>query len=192
MNTATDATRPMVHDFTSAQCAQLARAAELYCKRLGGLEEKASTIKRSAEAAKYHREVEGLREELVGKLADAKHPGEALIYPRHRPVLATGIELLITNLRAAKGTLTPLGKADWIQELENEAEQVERELLPVFVDQLEMDVHAKKGDGLKAAAEEEAERTETELEQETKGLNRIGQGRTHGDEQRRGKAKGKK
>lgn len=189
----TDETRPMVHDLKASQCQQLARAAELYCRHLGSLEEKASTLRRSAEAAKYHREVEGLREELVGKLSSG-HPGDALIYPRHRPILAKGIEFLITNLRAAKGTLKPLGKDEWIQALEIEADQVEQELLSLFVDQLEMDVaadKAKKGEGLKLLADEEVKKTE--LEVETQGMYRMGDvSKRGGGQPKKSTRKGKK
>lgn len=114
--------------------ALLAAAVELYAKHLDGLEEVASKMGRSRDAARYEHEADALRDELGTPLANGV---SNVIYGRHLPIITRGLNYLITNLRAAKGTLRGLGAwtEPWVTTLTESASYVEAGLVPKFDEQ---------------------------------------------------------
>lgn len=118
-----------------------ATAVGLYCKKLESLEVGAEKIHRR-EAAQFHKDAEALRVELQQPLED----GGAKILPHHLPVIKEGLEILVQNTRAAKGTMTGIGKTDVVDELDKDASYIEATLIPKFDEQRSLDLPGKKPD----------------------------------------------
>jgi len=106
---------------------RVAAGVELYCKRLESLEAAAEKLNRG-ETAQYHKEVEALRSELVDQLNN----GGCKILPHHVPIIKQGLEYLVTNIRACKGTVKAIGQVTWVEELDKLASRVEADLIPKF------------------------------------------------------------
>lgn len=106
-------------------------AVEIYCRHLDGLAETAKKMQRSRDFSRYENEAAALRDELGTPLANGVSSG---IYGRHLPIILRGLNYLVTNLRAAKGTLRALGAwtEPWVQKLEEQASYVQAALVPKF------------------------------------------------------------
>lgn len=118
-----------------------ARGVGLYAKHLDAMAKEAATLGRSQEAGKYESEAAALRAEIV----EPAEAGEKFtLYGRHRPIVEKGLELLVKNVKAAKGTLKPLGYDDVIATLEADAAHVEGAILPLF--RLQGELPLEEGD----------------------------------------------
>lgn len=152
-----DPHEPLTVDISGKQDhALLHAAALLYCKHLEDLRKKADTMDRSLDAKKYEREIEGLTAELVDQFARGKNDQ---IFPRHRVVVARGLEFLATNLKAAKGTVGALGAwtDDFVKELDSKAGYVETLLLPKFQDQTDAFAEAEGKDVKEAQSKDSSD-----------------------------------
>ena len=98
----------------------LGDAAEHYCKRLDKLAKGAADMGRTKEDADYTQEAERWREELVTPVKEGQR---VTFYARHMKVLEKGCMLMATNMRAAKGTLSPFSLfADVVERLQINAD----------------------------------------------------------------------
>lgn len=119
-------------DLTEGQRDQLRAAAKLFAKHLQKLGEEARALGKESEGAGFEHEAEMAKEELVSRL-DAETPQ---LRPAERRALQSGLTFFVKNLRAAKGTVRGLGKDALAEAFEEEAMLVERELAPLFADQM--------------------------------------------------------
>jgi hypothetical protein len=122
-------------DLSPADMDSCARGVGLYAKHLDAMQKEAVTLGRTNEATSYEGEAQGLRAEIV---EPAEEGAAFKLFTRHRPIVEKGLELLVKNLKAAKGTLKPLGYDSVIQDIEADAAHVEGALLPLFREQGEL------------------------------------------------------
>lgn len=86
---------------------------------------------------------EALADETMEKLTKAatmatkKKPAEVDLTPMEWRAIDAGIPKLIVAIRAAKGTVSSLLKTKWKEQLEADAVSIEKDLAPLFAEQLE-------------------------------------------------------
>ena len=160
--------RPVDVSLSYTESRSCGAGVELYCKRLESLESAAEKLKRQ-ETAEYHKEVAALREELAGPLMQ----GKPTILPHHLVIIRQGLGYLVTNMRAAKGTLKAIDQTEWVDELDEIASEVEETLIPKFDEQTSLGLDGEKkkanptgkneeGESLRDIAEREAATAERE------------------------------
>jgi len=120
---------------TETDARRCALAVAIYAKHLDGLAKEAAALGRSAEQQKYEGEASGLRAEIV---EPAESGAEFHFYGRHRQIVEKGLEFIAKNMKAAKGTLKPLGYDKFIEQLDADASHIEGALLPLFREQGEL------------------------------------------------------
>jgi hypothetical protein len=123
-------------DLTKSQRAVLVAATQLYAKHLKKLGEDAGELGKEKDAASYRAEGEAIAEDLVAKLEQ----DTPQLFPHERRAVERGLVFFLKNLRAAKGTVRGLGKSDLADTFEEEAVEIERDLVPQFADQIELKV----------------------------------------------------
>jgi len=119
---------------TKQQREVLMAAAGLYSRHVEELGKRALELGKGPDASAYENEAKGIKEDLVLKLEEE--------VPQLRvhevKALEKGLAFFLKNLRAAKGTVRGLGKADLADTFEEEALEIEKELVPQFAEQVAM------------------------------------------------------
>lgn len=105
-------------------------------KMLENLAEKATDAGKPADAARFAKEADRIKTQLAVRVTDP---------PLHasgddRAALEAGLRVLVTNYRAAVGTVTALGETEMAQGFKDKAKQIEDRLLKEFAEQVEMPV----------------------------------------------------
>lgn len=120
----------------------IARCVALYCKHLDTLGADAQKLGRLAEATRAGKDSEWLRGDLVtpilGDDEGANVTGTMEVQLRHLPLIHLGLGMLVKNMKAARGTLTPLGYPRTVEKLYEHASYVEGQLMPRFAEQTEL------------------------------------------------------
>jgi len=117
----------------------VALGVELYCKHLDSMAAQAEKMGRE-EKGEYETEAEVLRARLVRPVLDGKEP--LAVNVTDLPVCKRGLKYLVANLKAAKGTLKPLGFDHTVRELEDAAGWIEANVLPEFDEQRSLEIPA--------------------------------------------------
>lgn len=123
-------------DLTQKQRMVLVAAVELYAKHAAKLGEEARDLGKETDATAYESEAEQLRTDTIPKLMTEAPQ----VRPHERKAIERGLGFFLKNLRAAKGTVKGLGKYDLAEGFEEEAVQIESELVPQFKEQMELKV----------------------------------------------------
>lgn len=119
----------------------VALGVEHYCKWLDGTAKDEKEQGRLEIAAQTEQVAATLRGQLVVPILgdDENEPtGIMEIQNRHILVIHNGLGRLVTRLKAAKGTVKPLGYTKWVDTLESAAAYVETQFQPRFAPQGEL------------------------------------------------------
>ncbi len=121
-------------DLTRGQRAVLIAAASLYAKHLSKLAEEARDLGKDKDAVAYETEAAGIKDDVLLKLEETTPQLRA----HEVKAIEKGLTFFLKNLRAAKGTVRALGKSDLADQFEEEALEVERDVVPQFGEQVGM------------------------------------------------------
>lgn len=110
---------------------QVRAGLELLAKRLETLSESASKIG----ARDVAEQLSGDHARIRGIIDGGPQPEPEAANASQRDVLRRGVLLLITNLKAAAGTVSALGRGDLATEFEEEAAQLEQKTLVKLMEQ---------------------------------------------------------
>lgn len=132
---------PDVQDLNAESLRFVALGVAQYAKKLADHAVKAQSLGRLKEGMKEQADADWLLGDLVVPiLGDEEHvpTGKIEIQNRHLSAIHMGLGILVSNLKAAKGTLTALGKDKWVEQLGLDATYVEGQLQPRFAEQGEL------------------------------------------------------
>ena len=146
-------TQPLEIKLPAADQERLALGVELYAKHLERVATDNERMGRVTEAQRDRNEAETLRNELVAPVTSGE--GELVLYPRHLAACRRGLEYYATNLKAAKGTMSPLGSwyKDVVEQLENDAVWIQTAILPDFEEQRSLQMGAAPAETSTSGAE---------------------------------------
>ncbi len=124
-------------ELTQRNREQLTAASELYARHLVELAKQARALGKETEATAYETEAEGVKAEIIPKLASED---TVKLRAHEQKILERGLTFFLKNLRAAKGTVRGLGKYKLAEQFEDEAVAAEKDLVPLFAEQATLPV----------------------------------------------------
>jgi len=123
-------------DLTKQQRTWIGAGIDAYARHLKTLAEAAEKVAKTSDATAYKDEAESIKEEIHSKL-DQEVPQ----FRSHEcKAIETGLKLLVKQIRAAKGTVRAIGKDKLAEELEEEAIEIEANLVGEFGEQTALKV----------------------------------------------------
>lgn len=123
-------------DLTKKQRVQIGAGIDAYARHLKSLGEAAEKVGKLTDAAAYKDEAETVKDEVHQKL-DQDVPQ---FRPHEQKAIETGLKLLVKQIRAAKGTVRAIGRDQLAEELEEEAIEIEKDLVGEFGEQTALKV----------------------------------------------------